>query len=144
VARNETHEPTTRANSTQHRHTQICEWSIHSSGKHAFQHPKPSHTGRRAASRRMLRGIWPRVRVRHCDSCIVRISSVHFRTFALWPGTWLVCAHLTWSTHCRWGKGNWEILLYRYYCARGVPLFDAAEIRAGCVPVLRLYYNLSQ
>ena len=24
------------------------------------------------------------------------------------------------------------------------PLFDAAEIRAGCVPVLRLYYNISQ
>jgi len=101
------HEPTTRANSTKHRHTQICEWSIHSSGKHAFQHPKPSHTGRRAGSRRMLRGIWPRVRVRHCDSCIVRISSVHFRTFALWPGTWLVCAHLTWSTHCMSvGKGE--------------------------------------
>lgn len=43
----------------------------------------PSHTGRRAASRRMLRGIWPRVRAGHCDSCIVRISSVHFRTSAL-------------------------------------------------------------
>lgn len=34
----------------------------------------------RAASRRMPRGIWPRVRAGHCDSCIVRISSVHFRT----------------------------------------------------------------
>lgn len=95
--------PTARANSTQHRYTRICGWSIRGPGKHAFQRPRPSHTGRRAASRRMLRGIWPRVRARHCDSCIVRISSVHFRTSALWPGTWLVCAHLTWPTHCAGG-----------------------------------------
>lgn len=102
--RREMRETRGRTNSSRDRYTRIRRMIDTRPGKTRVPASGgPPHTGRRAASRRMLRGIWPRVRAGHCDSCIVRISSVHFRTSALWPGTWLVCAHLTWPTHCARG-----------------------------------------
>lgn len=93
------------------------------SGKtRAFQHPGPSHTGRRAASRRMPRGIWPRVRAGHCDSCIVRISSVHFRISGSLTRNMISVRTLDLADPlCRRGEKHYYTDTTVY---REVPLFD--------------------
>lgn len=104
----------------------------------AFQHPGPSHTGRRAASRRMPRGIWPRVRAGHCDSCIVRISSVHFRTSASLTRNMISVRTLDLADPlCRRGEKHYYI--DTTVCIQGGPIIRYPRN----IRVLELYYGFS-